>query len=108
MRYRSEFNHEDGKKSAELYRQAFDVAKALKATHPIRLGLALNYSVCLYEILDQQKEARELAKNAFDFAIRELDELEEDSYKDSTLILQLLRDNLTLWAKEVDAEEEST
>jgi 14-3-3 protein len=38
---------------------------------------------------------------AFDDAISELDTLGEESYKDSTLIMQLLRDNLTLWASDV-------
>lgn len=34
---------------------------------------------------------------AFDAAIAELDTLGEESYKDITLIMQLLRENLTLW-----------
>lgn len=44
---------------------------------------------------------------AFDEAIAELDTLNEDSYKDSTLIMQLLRDNLTLWTSDTqnDGEE---
>ena len=42
-----------------------------------------------------------LAKQAFDEAISELDTLNEDSYKDSTLIMQLLRDNLTLWTSDI-------
>jgi len=75
-----------------------DIAgKKLSATHPIRLGLALNYSVCLYEILKDTKKACELAKNAFDLAISKLDKIDEASYKDATLIMQLIRDNLTLW-----------
>ena len=41
-----------------------------------------------------------LAKQAFDDAIAELDTLSEESYKDSTLIMQLLRDNLTLWTSD--------
>ena len=41
---------------------------------------------------------------AFDDAIAELDTLNEDSYKDSTLIMQLLRDNLTLWTSELPEE----
>ena len=61
------------------------------------LGLALNYSVCLYEILNDPEKACELAKKAFDDAIQELDTLTDEQYKDSTLIMQLLRDNLTLW-----------
>ena len=66
-------------------------------THPIRLGLALNFSVFYYEIKNAPSEACTLAKSAFDDAIAELDTLNEESYKDSTLIMQLLRDNLTLW-----------
>lgn len=42
-----------------------------------------------------------LAKQAFDEAISELDSLSEESYKDSTLIMQLLRDNLTLWTSDL-------
>ena len=42
-------------------------------------------------------QACDLAKSAFDQAIAKLDQLDEASYKDSTLIMQLLRDNLTLW-----------
>ena len=69
----------------------------LSSTHPIRLGLALNFSVFYYEIINKQDKACEIAKKAFDDAIAELDTLPEDSYKDATLIMQLLRDNLTLW-----------
>ena len=67
---------------------------------PIRLGLALNYSVFLYEVQTKSEEACALAKQAFDDAIAELDTLDEESYKDSTLIMQLLRDNLTLWTSD--------
>ena len=42
-----------------------------------------------------------MAKQAFDDAIAELDTLSEESYKDSTLIMQLLRDNLTLWTSDI-------
>ena len=92
-------------KSEKAYGAALEVAKAkLQPTHPIRLGLALNYSVFFYEILNTPDKARELAKTAFDAAIAELDTLNEDSYKDSTLIMQLLRDNLTLWTSPEDQD----
>ena len=74
--------------------------KDLAVTHPIRLGLALNFSVFFYEIQGNPEEACKLAKKAFDDAIAELDTLSEESYKDSTLIMQLLRDNLTLWTSD--------
>jgi len=67
--------------------------------------LALNFSVFYYEIMNAPDLACHLAKQAFDDAIAELDTLSEESYKDSTLIMQLLRDNLTLWtSSEADPE----
>lgn len=92
----------------DSYQKANEVSeKSLKPTNPIRLGLALNYSVFHYEIRAQPQEACKLAKHAFDTAIAELDSLPEDSYKDSTLIMQLLRDNLTLWtADQQDGDDE--
>lgn len=91
----------------EAYKKASEVSKDhLKPTNPIRLGLALNYSVFYYEIRNIPDRACELAKTAFDDAIAELDSLPEDSYKDSTLIMQLLRDNLTLWTADQNRAEE--
>lgn len=99
----------------------------------IRLGLALNFSVFYYEILNSPDRACHLAKQAFDDAIAELDTLSEESYKDSTLIMvpshlplppirynpshlcvyvltyrvqQLLRDNLTLWTSDMEVTKD--
>eukprot|EP00769_Ergobibamus_cyprinoides_P002073 gnl/Ergobibamus_cyprinoides/3177.p1 GENE.gnl/Ergobibamus_cyprinoides/3177~~gnl/Ergobibamus_cyprinoides/3177.p1 ORF type:complete len:235 (+),score=129.21 gnl/Ergobibamus_cyprinoides/3177:66-770(+) len=108
-RYVAEFSmgeprKEAAEKSLLAYKTASDIAMLeLAPTSPIRLGLALNFSVYYYEILASPDRACQLAKAAFDDAIAELDQLSEDSYKDSTLIMQLLRDNLTLWSSN-DAE----
>lgn len=94
-------------KSRDAYKEAMDVAEQLlDPTHPIRLGLALNFSVFYYEILNSPTDACTLAKCAFDQAIGELDSLKQDSYKDSTLIMQLLRDNLTLWTSETNQDDQ--
>ncbi|RDX95117.1 14-3-3-like protein B, partial [Mucuna pruriens] len=106
-RYMAEFKIGDQRKTAAedtmlSYKAAQDIAYAdLPPTHPIRLGLALNFSVFYYEILNQSDKACGMAKQAFEEAIAELDTLGEESYKDSTLIMQLLRDNLTLWTSDV-------
>merc|ERR1712210_240816 len=105
-RYLSEFQTGDSRKSSassalSAYESASGVASSdLPPTHPIRLGLALNFSVFYYEILNSPDRACHIAKQAFDDAIAELDTLSEESYKDSTLIMQLLRDNLTLWTSD--------
>ena len=91
-----------------LLQNATDVAQTeLTPTHPIRLGLALNFSVFYYEILNSPDRACHLAKQAFDDAIAELDSLSEESYRDSTLIMQLLRDNLTLWTSSDSGEADA-
>ncbi|KAK2984632.1 hypothetical protein RJ640_006615, partial [Escallonia rubra] len=96
----------DRKEAADQSLKAYETATTTAAsdlppTHPIRLGLTLNFSVFYYEILNSPERACHLAKQAFDEAIAELDSLNEDSYKDSTLIMQLLRDNLTLWTSDL-------
>ncbi|XP_032392226.1 14-3-3-like protein [Etheostoma spectabile] len=93
--------------SRAAYQQALDIStKEMQPTHPIRLGLALNFSVFYYEIVNSPEEACKLAKAAFDEAITMLDSLNGESYKDSTLIMQLLRDNLTLWMSDAQGEGE--
>ncbi|XP_063689883.1 14-3-3 protein beta/alpha-A-like isoform X2 [Bolinopsis microptera] len=95
------------KSSEEAYTEAMKIAQtSLSSTHPIRLGLALNFSVFYYEIMNEGSEACKLAKEAFDEAIAKLDDIHQDTYKDSTLIMQLLRDNLTLWTAEIGRETE--
>ncbi|KAL0751936.1 hypothetical protein Bca101_033939 [Brassica carinata] len=115
-RYMAEFKSgEEMKGAAEdtmvAYKAAQDIAAAdMAPTHPIRLGLALNFSVFYYEILSSSDKACNVAKQivvgkkAFEEAIAELDTLGEESYKDSTLIMQLLRDNLTLWTSDMQEQ----
>ena len=112
FRYKAEFSKDDERKNAaqkslEAYKAASDLAEIeLASTNAIRLGLALNFSVFYYEILNSPDRACRLAKTAFDEAIIKIETLEEDKYKDSTLIMQLLRDNLTLWTCDMQGDGE--
>ena len=112
-RYIAEYIPEEKKaeiseKAFVSYQDAYTLAKKeLKTTNPIRLGLALNYSVFYYEIKENSKKACEIAKTAFDDAIADIENIDESHYKDSTTIMQLMRDNLTLWTSEMaDVEDE--
>ncbi|KAM3187329.1 hypothetical protein ACTXT7_002507 [Hymenolepis weldensis] len=100
-----EANDKSTASAEEAYQKATSLAEVeLSVTHPIRLGLALNFSVFYYEIKNLPDKACSLAKGAFDSAIAEVDSIKDETYKDSTLIMQLLRDNLTLWNSECDPE----
>lgn len=93
-------------KARKAYEKAFEYCKDLPETDPSRLGLALNRSVFHFEIAKETQIACDMAKQAFDMAIAKLDSLGDKDYKDSTLIMQLLRDNLTIWNQHNDKTEE--
>jgi len=95
----------------EAYEKAQVAARSqeepLPPTNPILLGLGLNQSVFFYEICEKNREAKDLAQKHFDEALDKLEQLEENEYKDATLIMQLLKDNLTLWSESDDPSNEA-
>jgi len=112
-RYIAEYSSSDQpdsevpKAAFKAYSEANEIAKEkMDTTDPIRLGLALNFSVFYYEIKNDPKEACKLAKTAFDDAIADIEHIKDDNYKDSTTIMQLMRDNLTLWTSELEEGED--
>ena len=111
FRYIAEFATTDQKNAAaqkalQAYAEAAAHAKnTLSSTHPLKLGLALNHSVFHYEIMQNPEKACAMARTAFDEAIADLDGVQDEYYKDATLIMQLLRDNLLLWTSELIDDE---
>ena len=99
-----QYKDESSKSAQENYQQALNIAEqSLDSTHPSRIGLALNYSVFNYEILGQHASAIAIAQKAFDDGIANLENLtNEQAYKESTMILQLIRDNISLWTTEAE------
>ncbi len=55
--------------------------------------------------MQNPEKACGMARAAFDEAIADLDNVEDEYYKDTTLIMQLIRDNLTLWTSELVEDE---
>ena len=89
-------------------KRAYEEANAivLPACNPIKLGLALNFSVFNYEVLKDHTKACELADNALQSALDKIDELEEDDFRDAKSIIELLKENLTLWKEEEEGDNQ--
>ena len=88
----------------KYYQEATDLAnKELHPRNPIRLGLALNYSVFFYEVKNNSAKACELARFAREEA-EKLSKSDEGDVRDTESILGLLKENLTLW-EQAEGEE---
>jgi 14-3-3 protein epsilon len=91
-------------KALKAYEEANQIS--LPPCNPIKLGLALNFSVFHYEVMKNHKAACELADRALQSALDKIDELEEDDFRDAKSIIELLKENLTLWKEEEDGGNE--
>jgi len=85
------------------YEEADKLSKSLNACNPIRLGLALNFSVFYYEVMNDHKKACELGEAALSEALEKIDDVDEETFRDAKSIIELLKENLSLW-KEEDAD----
>ena len=72
----------------------------LGACNAIRLGLALNFSVFHYEVLSDVKKAVELGEKALQDALDALDDCDEETFRNAQSIIELLKENLSLWKEE--------
>jgi 14-3-3 protein epsilon len=91
--------------SLNSYKEASNLAAELACTNPIKLGLALNFSVFYYEVMNDPATACQIANQAFQEGIQQLEKIEDDQYKDSTTILQLLKENIDMWSVDLAQEQ---
>ena len=82
------------------YNEADKLSKGLNACNPIRLGLALNFSVFHYEVMNDHKKACELGESALSEALEKIDDVDEETFRDAKSIIELLKENLSLWKEE--------
>lgn len=82
------------------YREAETAGQTLHACNPIKLGLALNFSVFHYEVMQDNKQACTLAETALQDAMNKIDDVDEETFRDAKSIIELLKENLTLWKEE--------
>ncbi|XP_042374025.1 14-3-3-like protein F isoform X1 [Zingiber officinale] len=93
-------------KALSSYEIAQEAARAeFPPTHPLRLGVALNFSVFYYKILYSPVKAHSIAKQAYDEADLEQDTLQDDSFKESAEIMKRLHGNLDIWTSDMEEGE---
>ena len=100
--------HREVSESAlQFYTKAADTAQeTLEPFDPIRLGLALNFSVFYFEVMSNSAKARELAKKALDEVAGQMEKLSHEQQKDAGSIIELLKENLELWTQDEDKVED--
>jgi 14-3-3 protein beta/theta/zeta len=86
----------------KAYQEASGIT--LPPCNPIKLGLALNFSVFHYEVMKDHKQACVLADEALQAALDKIDDLGEEDFRDAKSIIELLKENLTLWKEEEEGE----
>lgn len=80
-----------------IYDNAMHESENLFSTHPLRLATALNHAVFLAEIVHDVQTAIEIAKASFEAALFDLQAIGEDKLEETLRVMQLLKDNYTLW-----------
>ena len=89
------------------YQEAQELSVSdLGACNAIRLGLALNFSVFHYEVMNDVKKACELGEKALQDALDKLDDCSEETFRDAQSIIELLKENLSLWKEEDGAVDD--
>ena len=108
-RYMAEYAEGDLKSQVSddalaAYREASEKAKTLQVLNPISLGLALNFSVFYYEVMNDHETAIKIAEEAYDKANKEIPNIDEDAdeNRDSISIVNLLKENLDMWKSETE------
>ena len=100
-----ELKQQVAEKALKAYKSAQEAAKGLSTINAIALGLALNFSVFYYEVMNDHEQACNIAKVTLDNANKELPQnVDEDDeqYRDAMSIINLLKENLEMWKIEGD------
>ena len=94
-------------KAEEYYKKAYEIAdKKLPIINCNRVSVALNYAIFLYETKKDKKSGFDIAQNTFKESMKFIDDLEKPKYRDTLLIIQLLKENIIFWNSEMGDEEE--
>lgn len=93
-------NQEYSKNALIAYKQATEKAESLSCVNPIKIDLALSYSVFYYDVLKNTEEAINIASETLNEGINSLEKILDSDMKEATTSLQMLKDNIDNWTKE--------
>ena len=106
-RYMGEFlpkGHPCVNAALQAYSNAMKAAEGIRPSNATRLGLALNFSVFHLEVLNNFKEACTIAEEAYNSAGEDLEGLSEKEYRNTSMIMELIGDNIALWKERNNKE----
>ena len=96
-------NKEDVKmKAKDYYEKSLQTIKECKyaTTETPYLTFYLNYSVFLHDTMKNTEESIKVSKNCLYDALKDTEEIVDNSQKDIVLLCQMLKDNISLWKTE--------
>ncbi|MDR3548340.1 MAG: 14-3-3 family protein [Candidatus Pacebacteria bacterium] len=92
-------------KASENYEEGRKISETLPGTNPVRLGLALSYSVLLSDVKNLREDARKTTQDSLDRIQVDPKSLDEDMYKDAAAIMKVTKSNLVLWNSEMEEDK---
>ena len=86
---------EASQKALQYYGKAYDIK--LSACNVVKLGIVLNFSICLYKLVNKRSGALQLAESALIEALRIIDVIDEEAFNNAKSIIMLINENLLSW-----------
>ena len=87
------------------YKKSTELAESLSPINPIKIDLALSFSVFNYDVLKNTEDAISIATEALNEGVERLNEISDVDAKDASISLQMLKDNLENWNKETVVDD---
>lgn len=110
-RYIYEINgKEDVKlKAKEYYEKSLQTIKTCKyaSTETPYLTFYLNYSVFLHDTMKNTEESIKVSKACLYEALKDTEDIVDNSQKDIVLLCQMLKDNISLWKTETNEDNDN-
>ena len=93
-------------KAIQAYKDASNAAKQINEYSPTNLGLVLNHTVFLSDIVGDKEKALEIAKKVYDNCAPLIDQNNELGQQEAENILKIFDENINAWKQIIEQNEE--